>query len=202
MEQEHLDNEEEMMEEEMYQTSYSEETEEYISSNSTDSYDEVEDEEDEEILSQIYLENYDLIEGEKTDGKYYIGLPAYNTLTKQIVLMNVVCPFSFFNHSLKDVLNYLTTYSIIMTRCQKIHIIKLHINPLDETYNAILKTHWLRIIQKKWKKIMKERKHIIDKRKTLFSILYFEKHGRYPNGLNYFPSLQGMLSNLCVFNSK
>lgn len=202
MEQENPDDDEEMMEEEIYQNSYSEETEEHSSSNSISSYDEVEDENEEETLNQIYQENYDLIEGEKTNGKYYIGLPAYNTLTKQIVLMNVVCPFSFFNHSLKDVLNYLTTYSIIMTRCQKIHIIKLYINPVDETYNAILKTHWLRIIQKKWKKIMKEKKQIINKRKTLFSILYFEKHGRYPNGLNYFPRLQGMLSSLCEFNSK
>lgn len=157
------------------------------------------EDEREEIIDQIYQENYDLLHGEKIDGKYYIGLPAYNTITKQIVLLNVVSPISFFSYNLKQIINYLTAYSIVMINSpKKIHIMKLYINPVDKTYNAILKTHWLRIIQKKWKKIMNERYEIINKRKRLFSILYFENHGRYPNGLNYFPRLRGMLSKVQI----
>lgn len=194
---------EELIEEEIRTASSSEqETQDTVSSSEIYSEDDIHyeqennEDEREEIINQIYHENYNLLHEDKIDGKYYIGLPAYNTITKQIVLLNVVYPISFFSYNLKQILNYLTAYSIVMINSPKIHIMKLYVNPVDKTYNAILKTHWLRIIQKKWKKIMNERYEIINKRKRLFSILYFENHGRYPNGLNYFPRLRGMLSNL------
>lgn len=57
---------------------------------------------------------------------------------------------------------------------------------------AILKTFWLRIIQKKWKKIFKERKHVINKRCCLSSLYYRQVNGRWPSNCDYLPGLKGM----------
>jgi hypothetical protein len=61
---------------------------------------------------------------------------------------------------------------------------------------AILKTFWLRIIQRKWKKIFAERKQIITLRKQTSSLYYRQIYGKWPELCNYLPSLNGMLFGL------
>jgi hypothetical protein len=61
---------------------------------------------------------------------------------------------------------------------------------------SILKTFWIRIIQRKWKKIVIERNFKIELRKKLSSLLYRETNGRWPSSCLYLPSLKGMLSGL------
>lgn len=60
---------------------------------------------------------------------------------------------------------------------------------------AILKTFWLKIIQRTWKKIYKKRCTIIALRKSPSSLFYRERHGKWPDNCLYLPSLQGLLSN-------
>jgi hypothetical protein len=60
---------------------------------------------------------------------------------------------------------------------------------------AILKTFWLRIIQKKWKSIFKERQKIIKYRITHNFLFIKEITGKWPD-YNYLPGLKGMLHNL------
>jgi hypothetical protein len=59
---------------------------------------------------------------------------------------------------------------------------------------AIIKTFWIKIIQRKWKKIYKERQLIIQKRCNYASIMYREIYGKWPNDCLYYPSIKGMLS--------
>jgi hypothetical protein len=61
---------------------------------------------------------------------------------------------------------------------------------------AILKTFWLRIMQRKWKNIMKERENIIKKRRRQTSLRHREITGKWPNDCLEFPQLKGMLSQL------
>jgi hypothetical protein len=61
---------------------------------------------------------------------------------------------------------------------------------------AILKTFWLRLIQRVWKKTYLERKNIIKKRSNPRSIFYREIFGRWPDDCLIYPSLIGMLGNL------
>lgn len=61
---------------------------------------------------------------------------------------------------------------------------------------AILKTFWLKIIQRKWKNILRERKIIIKKRCHPNSLRYREINGRWPSECFYYPSFRGMLCNL------
>lgn len=61
---------------------------------------------------------------------------------------------------------------------------------------SILKTHWLRLIQRTWKKICTNRKLTILRRSHPNSLKYREIYGKWPNNCNSFPTLKGMLSNL------
>ena len=69
----------------------------------------------------------------------------------------------------------------------KINILKISINERGE-YVAITKTFWLKIIQRKWKKIYKER---CDTLKKMKSLVYLRN--REINGIStYYPSLNGL----------
>lgn len=45
---------------------------------------------------------------------------------------------------------------------------------------GVLKTHTIAILQRKWKKIYKERKNIINKRKNPKAIMYRQMNGKWP----------------------
>jgi hypothetical protein len=61
---------------------------------------------------------------------------------------------------------------------------------------AIIKTIWLKLIQRTWKKIYKIRKNIICMRKTPLSIFYREINGKWPSNCVNMPCLRGMISYL------
>jgi hypothetical protein len=63
---------------------------------------------------------------------------------------------------------------------------------------AILKTFWLKIIQRKWKKICEERQSVLQKRKSIYNIRYREIHGKWNISCCYLPSIVGMLSDLAT----
>jgi hypothetical protein len=61
---------------------------------------------------------------------------------------------------------------------------------------SILKTFWLRLVQRVWKKIYKERNNVIKKRSNPKSIFHREIFGRWPDDCLRFPTMRGMLQNL------
>ncbi len=61
---------------------------------------------------------------------------------------------------------------------------------------AILKTFWIRLIQRKWKNIMKERKIIFKKRSLPKSLRHREILGKWPDDCLKLPQIKGMLSQL------
>lgn len=65
-----------------------------------------------------------------------------------------------------------------------------------EEYVAILKTFWLRLVQRRWKTVFALRKQVISKRKNPTAIFYRERTGKWPVDCAQFPSLRGMLSEL------
>jgi hypothetical protein len=54
---------------------------------------------------------------------------------------------------------------------------------------AIVKTHYLRLIQRKWKNIFKKRQDIIKKRMTLQSLRYREINGIWPIECSQLPTI-------------
>ena len=57
---------------------------------------------------------------------------------------------------------------------------------------AVIKTVWLRLIQRCWRRIYNEKKRVINKRKQTTSLKFREVHGKWPNDCNYLPSIYGM----------
>jgi hypothetical protein len=85
--------------------------------------------------------------------------------------------------------------NITMTTSGKLEIaecIYLH----DGTIVAILKTFWLKLIQRKWKNIFKERSRIQKLRMRVASFVHREIHGEWPEECRIMPCLRGMLNNL------
>jgi hypothetical protein len=61
---------------------------------------------------------------------------------------------------------------------------------------AIIKTIWIKIIQRKWKYIYKKRHDIYNLRKTPNNLLTRQITGKWPSNCNYLPGLRGMLHNI------
>jgi hypothetical protein len=61
---------------------------------------------------------------------------------------------------------------------------------------AILKTFWIRIIQRVWKKIYSQRKDILKKRCCPGAISTFQLTGKWPEHCRVLPGLKGMLEFL------
>ena len=71
----------------------------------------------------------------------------------------------------------------------------LYLNGNEELV-SILKTIWIRLIQRTWKKIFKLRKEVLANRCKYQSFRYREIHGNWPTSCNHLPTISGMLSNL------
>ena len=98
--------------------------------------------------------------------------------------------------------SYLMTHPTIRN-FRKIVMRKNYIKPeIAECYLmqgvavAILKTFWLKIIQRKWKKIYCQRQTILQNRKSISNILYRELHGKWNISCSHLPSVIGMLNDL------
>ena len=66
----------------------------------------------------------------------------------------------------------------------------------NEEYITIKKTFWIRIIQRKWKKIFKIKQEVFRKRILSSSLRYREIYGKWPIDCRYNPTLKGMFYNL------
>ena len=59
---------------------------------------------------------------------------------------------------------------------------------------AILKTFWIKLIQRTWKNILQKRATILKKRANINSLKHRELTGRWPKECIHYPELRGMLS--------
>ena len=90
-------------------------------------------------------------------------------------------------HSIQYLLAYHSNWRLEIAEC--IYLPSLHCVP-------IIKTYWIRLIQRKWKNIMAARKAIIQKRYCASSLIYREMHGKWSADCSFYPVLKGMLNNI------
>jgi hypothetical protein len=57
---------------------------------------------------------------------------------------------------------------------------------------TIIKTIWIKIVQRCWRKVFNMKKYVIKRRMQLESLKLREVHGKWPNDCNYLPSIYGM----------
>lgn len=61
---------------------------------------------------------------------------------------------------------------------------------------SIIKTHWLKLIQRKWKNIYASRQACNFRRCDPNAILYRQAFGKWPENCLYYPGIRGMLAEL------
>jgi len=149
------------------------------------------DSETEEMIDRIYFHEEDFLDSEKEDKHYYIGNSWVSQDKLYILYANAVTPTTFFRFDINHVKSYLHDYSIFPTN-SNIDIMKLFILD-DHTYTVVIKTYWLKIIQRHWKKIYSQRKYCISRRRQIKTMMYVERNGMYPYDCYSMPGLQGML---------
>jgi hypothetical protein len=150
------------------------------------------DEGDEIALDRIFDEDEYHLDSEKLDGHYYVGLYKHMPRPGLYLMLNSISPRTFFRYHYYHVLKYLYYYSSVRLFQPKIEIMKLAVLS-DQTYSVILKTHWIRLIQRHWRSVLKKRKEIIRGRMKPASLLWREVTGKFPHGLNVFPGLIGLM---------
>jgi hypothetical protein len=150
------------------------------------------DEGDEIALERIFEEDEYHVDSEKFDGHYYIGLCKHMPRPRLYLMLNSISARTFFRYQYYHVLKYLYYYSSVRLFQPKIEIMKLAVLS-DQTYSVILKTHWIRLIQRHWRSVLKKRKEIIRGRMKPASLLWREVAGKFPHGLNVFPGLIGLM---------
>ena len=155
------------------------------------------DEEDEYTIDEIYRDEQNFLDSEKQHEKYYIGLYK-NTKYQNNLLLNAISAKSFYKYSFIHVLKYLYYYSLVRLYQPNVEIMKLYILN-DGTYSVVLKTHWIRLIQKHWRKALQMRKQIMKKQMHVRSLYYREIHGRFPYGLNNMPMLTGLMNQYVTY---
>ena len=143
---------------------------------------------------KIYDEETNFLEKEKINNNYYIGIAAKYTSKEHFILVNSISTKGFLKYDQNTVIEYLKYYTGFYLKNPRLHIMQLNIDIIDETYNVILKTYWIRLIQRTWKNIYQKRKEVISLRKQIASILYCKIYGRYRTTENYLPTIHGMLS--------
>lgn len=134
---------------------------------------------------------------EKENGKYYIGLcHLYTHSTSQYrrwLLSTSISANSFFRHSYDNINNYLYYYGLVRIPQHELQIMQVD-RLADETCAVTIKTHWLRLVQRHWKKTYCKRRNMVRHRRTPQMQCYSQIHGKYPDCISRLPSLRGMLS--------
>jgi len=140
--------------------------------------DETDDKDDEEDETEEY--DVDDSDDEEIDLNYYCNSRKnmYLELPK-----SVKCSDGIRNYA--HIMEQPNTYNPQIVQC---------ITLPGEECVAIIKTFWIRWIQRKWKKIYKNRLDIINRRKKTASLIYRERNGNWPLSCSRLPSIQGMLT--------
>lgn len=143
---------------------------------------------DEEYAAIYFYDNH--CNEERVDGKLYIG--SYNYVMNNYLFNISISADCFYSFPYKMIQNYFYNPDISNNE-SSLEIMKLEINK-DQSYSVVLKTFWIRLIQRNWKRVYVKRIKIIQYRKSLVCQQYFEYNGKYPICACYLPSLYGMMN--------
>ena len=128
----------------------------------------------------------------QNNNKWKIGTYKYIRRSKQYLYIMNVPPMTFLKYNSYMISRYFYWHSsFYVAEHPPIDIIQTYevVEPgstFPVTY-CILKTFWIKIIQRRWKKVFRERERILRGRKTLASIKYRELNGCFPEGYRVMP---------------
>jgi hypothetical protein len=149
------------------------------------------DSDNDDMYDAMYNSNSTHLEAEKQNHNYYLGICKYIPHENYYLSVNSISAQMFFQYPYPAVIRFLQLFSCIYLSSPQIEIMKLEI--VDDVYTVIKKTFWLRIVQRTWKRIFRERQNILRQRRSLSNICCFERYGKYLHGSNSLPTLHNML---------
>ena len=110
----------------------------------------------------IFQQDQDHVYKDREDGSYYLGMYYYEQGQEQssiLLLANTVSAPVYLQNKHNDVVNYLVDYSMFPIDEQRVDIIQLSILP-DLTYSSIVKTYWIRLIQRHWRSAIQKARQL------------------------------------------
>ena len=142
------------------------------------------------IFDEILNKEIELEEQQQEDPppiRYAIGLHwisrEYPQDEPQFLVASTIVAKHWFTYPYDNVLHYLRDYSIVHLDKSKIEIMKVY-ERSDFSMTVLLKTHWLRLIQRTWRNVVRRREELQHS--------FYAKHDP-----QHAYSLKGMLSGLC-----
>lgn len=126
----------------------------------------------------------------KSSHRYYVGYVsmAENSDGFGLVMDCVIQPATFLQYPYASVMDYLNSFSYGYTPSKrKIEIMYMTYGPF-QSYDVVTKTHWLRLVQRTWKRVYAERKRQIHQ--CALNPLIVDAT------IMAFPSINGMLASV------
>lgn len=156
------------------------------------------DSDEAEQIDNVYYEDEDYQEQEIPDGGYVLGLcKYYGGNTNDYILVNKVSVRSFFKFLFEDVMAFLSSYSLIHMRFTELDLIKLQYKYDEEgnmIYRCIIKTRYIRVIQRAWRRVLNRRREIWKKRCSPKYLMERQIYGKWISPqVTGLPSIYGML---------
>lgn len=142
---------------------------------------------DERLFDNNYYETLE------QDNTYYITVP-YRINENYLKDLHISSR-GFANNSLQSVKNYIREYtnSSLIDESAPVEIVKTSYIQLPSgftLYNVIIKTFWLKIVQRRWRNVLKKRREIIQ------DIHESIKNREYRNERFQIPTLRGCLADI------
>jgi hypothetical protein len=150
------------------------------------------------------------MESEKEHGRYYIGayyITDWGMLGQIGFCMDMaISPAVFLAYPFKNIKHYFNRYrnssrrgnlEILQMQIEEFPIINCPWTGTWKIYYVLSKTHWLRLVQRRWRAVLLAKRAFMRSPRSLY---YREIHGRFPEIHGRFPenphTLRGMLSGL------
>jgi hypothetical protein len=151
-----------------------------------------------DILDEIAEEEDLFVEDEKRDGQYYLGHYFVSELEEDAIfplfLLVAIQSQTFLKYPYHFIEKYMELYIPVPQKQLEIMCTCIRYDNQYRLVNVVLKTHWIRLIQRHWKRTYAQRKRVLIARMSPYSTMHYSFTGRYPEGYNTVPSLHGMLS--------
>lgn len=148
-----------------------------------------------DIMEDIINDEFDILDDDKIHLNY-VGVCIID-IDNKLLLETSISPQTLFKYKFAHIQEYLDNGSTTVDSEYKykpinIEILQLYIAE-DFTYNVVVKTFWLRIVQRTWKRLFQQRKKIIQIRKCVTSQEHFRLRGKYPLSASYLPQYSGII---------
>lgn len=135
-----------------------------------------------------------------TPNAYYIG--SYVYFGSDWIVGSAISAQTFYQYSEPALHHYLVGYHVSPTPEQTIHVLQLlepHPDAILGTMyfyhlRVVIKTYWIRIVQRTWARVFRERKLVLEIRKSPNARKVYEETGYYPVGARHVPGVKGMFS--------